>query len=59
MPSKNDFSRFDSAIIHGTDSKVLFLFPQVEDFVKFLAKEATDELIGFDRSGKPKSKTEL
>lgn len=32
---------------------------EVEDFVKFLAKEATDELIGFDRSGKPKSKTEL
>lgn len=31
---------------------------EVDDFVKYIAKHATDELSGFDRSGKPK-KSEL
>jgi len=31
---------------------------EVDDFVKYIAKEATEELSGFDRSGKPK-KAEL
>jgi len=31
---------------------------EVDDFLKYIAKEATTELKGFDRSGKPK-KTEL
>lgn len=26
----------------------------VDDFIKYIAKHATDELNGFDRSGKPK-----
>ncbi|CAL8121908.1 unnamed protein product [Orchesella dallaii] len=32
---------------------------EVEDFIKYIAKQATEELEGFDRSGKPKAKTEL
>lgn len=32
---------------------------EVEDFVKYLAKEATQELNGFDRSGNPQDKSEL
>ena len=32
---------------------------QVDDFVKYIAKEATSELVGFDRSGNAKAKTEL
>lgn len=33
---------------------------EVNDFIKYIAKEATNELKGYDRSGKPKeSKTEL
>uniref|UniRef100_A0A1B6CLZ3 Protein disulfide-isomerase n=1 Tax=Clastoptera arizonana TaxID=38151 RepID=A0A1B6CLZ3_9HEMI len=33
---------------------------EVDDFVKFIAKQATNELKGYDRQGKPKSvKTEL
>jgi len=32
---------------------------EVDDFMKYIAKEATDELVGFDRSGNPKTKTEL
>jgi protein disulfide isomerase family A protein 3 len=32
---------------------------EVDDFIKFIAKEATNELKGYDRSGKPKAKTEL
>lgn len=31
---------------------------EVEDFIKYLAKEATDELTGWDRKGNEK-KTEL
>jgi len=34
---------------------------EVDDFIKYIAKEATNELKGYDRSGNPKegSKTEL
>jgi len=32
---------------------------EVDDFFKYLAKEATQELNGFDRSGNPKDKSEL
>lgn len=32
---------------------------EVDDFMKYIAKEATDELVGFDRKGAPKAKTEL
>lgn len=33
---------------------------EVDDFIKFIAKEATNELKGYDRSGKEKeAKTEL
>jgi len=32
---------------------------EVDDFVKYIAKEATSELVGFDRSGNAKAKTEL
>lgn len=33
---------------------------EVADFIKYIAKEATTELRGYDRSGNPKeSKTEL
>jgi len=32
---------------------------EVDDFIKYIAKEATDELVGFDRSGKAKKKIEL
>lgn len=31
----------------------------VEDFIKYIAKHATEELNGYDRSGSPKAKTEL
>lgn len=31
---------------------------EIDDFIKYIAKHATDELTGYDRSGKPK-KTEL
>merc|ERR1739838_1184889 len=29
---------------------------EVDDFMKYIAKEATDELVGFDRKGAPKAK---
>ncbi len=33
---------------------------EVDDFIKYIAKHATNELKGYDRDGKPKeSKTEL
>lgn len=33
---------------------------ELQDFIKYIAKEATEELKGYDRSGNPKeSKTEL
>lgn len=32
---------------------------EVDEFMKYIAKEATDELLGFDRKGKAKTKTEL
>lgn len=31
----------------------------LEDFVNYIAKHATNELKGYDRKGKPKQKTEL
>ncbi len=32
---------------------------EVEDFIKYLAKESTEPLNGYDRSGKKLKKTEL
>jgi len=32
---------------------------EVDDFLKYIAKEATTELVGFDRKGNAKAKTEL
>lgn len=32
---------------------------EVDDFIQYIAKHATNELKSFDRSGKPKNKEEL
>ena len=45
-------------LLASTDIKIL-ISTQVDDFIKYIAKEATDELVGFDRSGKAKKKIEL
>jgi len=32
---------------------------ELDDFVKYISKHATNELKGYDRKGNPKEKTEL